>query len=110
MKKIVLGIFLFYVAGEAFSAGDTGKINYISFASNTAVTVRPGTAQFSIVGGFPGAHSECNKDYAAVSGDDQHLISLLLMARAQDKEIEIHLDSTSKYYSDRCLVSYIELH
>lgn len=108
MKNIVFGIIFSFVAGKAFSAGDTGKISYMSFASNAAVTVRPGTAQFSIVGGFSGANSECNKDYAAVSGHDQHLISLLLMAKAQDQEIEVHLDHTNKYYSDRCLVSYIE--
>ena len=48
---------------------------------------------------------------AAIANEDSHLISLLLMAKAQDKEIEVHLDSQSsgKYYSNRCLVTYLEI-
>ncbi len=108
MKSTLLAAVLLISANLSF-AGDTGKVNYMSFASSKALTVRPGTAQFSIVGGFPNAQGDCNKDYTAVSGEDSHLISLLLMAKAQDKEIEVHLDPTNTYYSDRCLVSYIEL-
>ena len=107
-KKILFFFGAVFLSDFAHAAGDIGKINYLSLASNVAKTVRPGTVQFSIVGGFLKAPTGCNKDYAAVSGEDQHLISLLLMAKAQEKEIEVHLDSTNKYYSDRCLVSYIE--
>ncbi len=108
MKFFLLAIAIFICANTAF-ADDKGKVNYMSLASNIAATVRSGTVQFSIEGGFQHAHSDCNKDYAAISGEDPHLISLILMAKAQDKEIEVYLDHTNTYYLDRCLVSYIEL-
>lgn len=103
----VVSVLLFIGSNEAFSSAATGKITRVSFASAVASTSRPGSAQLSIQGGFktPG----CNTGYAAVSKDDTHLISLLLMAKAQDKVVTIFLDASAKYFGDRCLVNYIEL-
>lgn len=101
---IMLSIFLTPLFA---SAADAGKIVLLSFGSNTAQTVRPGTAQFQIAGGF--SENGCNGSYAAITGSDTHLVSLLLSAQAQDKEVTVFLDSNSKYYDDRCLVSYLEV-
>lgn len=105
MKKIFVLIIL--LSGSCVFASDTGLATNISFASSISNTVRPGTAQFSIQGGF--SEAECNDTYAAIAKEDSHLISLLLSAHAQNKPVEVFLDSTNKYYGDRCLVSYIEI-
>ena len=100
-------VLLSIISVNTLAAGNTGKVLEVSFASTIANTVRPGTVQFSIQGGFSWA--SCNQEYAAIAKEDSHLISLLIAAKAQDKAIEVHLDSGSKYYSDRCLVSYLEM-
>jgi len=55
MKKIAM--FGFAMTGLLLSATGLaepapGKIVYVSFASSVSTTVRPGTLQFSIEGGF----------------------------------------------------------
>lgn len=109
MKVFVyfIGLFLFLCSSSAFSSSSTGNITKISFASSIASTSRPGSVQFSLNGGFN--TSGCNQTYAAISKEDTHLISLLLMAKAQNKSVEVFLDTNSKYFSDRCLVNYLEL-
>jgi|GEM_PF-6967631 len=103
MKKTLylLSLCLCISTNLAFSNSTTGKITTINFASTIADTSRPGSAQFSIEGGFttPGY----NSTYAAIAKEDTHLISLLLMAKAHDKTINVFLDATSKYLHDRCL-------
>ena len=108
MKYLLLSLFSLLVSGS-IQAADTGLIDHVSFASTVTVAsnFRPGTAQFEIVGGF--TQQGCNNRYAAISNEDSHLISLLLSAQAQGKPVEVHLDPTKQYYSDRCLVSFLAL-
>ena len=107
-KKMMIFMGSLLFSTGVLAGSSTGQILEISFASSIATTTRPGTAQFSIEGGFE-ATGDCNQNYAAISNEDTHLISLLLMAKAQNKEIEVFLDSTNKYHTNRCLVNYIEL-
>ena len=100
-------IVLSFLSANTLAARNTGQVLEVSFASTVATTVRPGTVQFSIQGGFSWAN--CNQEYAAIAKEDSHLISMLIAAKAQNKAIEVQLDSNSKYYSDRCLVSYLEM-
>jgi len=108
MKKSYFVLMFMLVSSYSYGGGSVGKIIEMSLASKVAATVRPGTTQFSISGGFENAPSSCDKTWAAIANEDTHLVSLLLMAKAQDLQIEVHLDSTNEYYSGRCLVSYIE--
>ncbi len=104
MKRLILPLLLF---SNYCIASDTGLVTYMSFASNITQTVRPGTVQFSIQGGF--SQVNCNATYAAVAKEDSHLMSLILSAQAQNRSIEVSLDEDSKYYQDRCLVNYLIL-
>lgn len=103
----IIFISLIFISPSVFAAGDIGQLLELSFASKVASTVRPGTAQFSIEDGFNQA--DCNQSYAAISNEDTHLISMLIAAKAQNKAVEVHLDSNNKYYQDRCLVNYLEI-
>ena len=118
MKKLFIVAFLMLPFTLAFGEASKGTIFELSMATNmegptdtAGPTVRKGTTQFRIEGGFDQAPDGCSKVYAAVSGNDTHMISLLLMAEAQGLEISVHLNhlDNGKYYSDRCYVSYLSL-
>ena len=112
MKKLLTVALLLLPFSLAFGAGSKGKVYELSMATNMqGPTVRAGSTQFRIEGGFDQAPEGCDKVYAAIAPEDSHMVSLLLMAQAQDLEVIVHLNhlSDGEYYSGRCYVSYLSL-
>ena len=107
INRWIAALFMLCFSVSSYAA-NSGVIQEISFASNVAETVRPGTAQFSIEGGFS-EFGDCNKTYAAIDHADHYLISLLLTAKTKNMAVEVHLDKNRKYFADRCLVAYLEI-
>jgi hypothetical protein len=85
MKQLIFVLMFGLLSEVVISGANSGKITYLSFASPVASSVRPGSAQFSIEGGF--SLGDCDLTYAAIAKEDTHLISLLLMAMSQGQKI-----------------------
>lgn len=109
MKYIdgIIGVSLLVFSSVVLAASSTGKITKVSMASTVGGTSRAGTVQFSIEGGFGIAN--CNQTYAAILKEDTHMVSLLLLAKSQDKPIEVFLDVNNKYLQDRCAVNFLDI-
>jgi hypothetical protein len=105
-KKISAASLILFSA-IAFGADNTGKVTGLSLASTAEGTLRAGTVQFSIEGGLSTA--SCDQTYTAILKEDTHLISLLLMAKSQNRPVRVYLDVNNKYYQDRCMVNYLEM-
>jgi len=92
--KFIKVVFLLVISNLVFADANIGIVTEVSFAS-ISTTIRPGSAQFSIAGGFS-VFGDCDQTYAAIAKEDTHLLSLLLMAKAQGNEVEIHLNANNK--------------
>lgn len=105
--KYYLSFFLIVMMSSSVFAQSVGKVIQISFASSVTDTVRPGSVQFTMVGGF--SDSGCNATYAAIHPDDKALVSLLISAKMVNRDIVVSLNSNHKYFADRCYVKYLSM-
>jgi hypothetical protein len=86
------------------AAANFGRITGIHFAGQ-GYGDHPNVVQMTLEGGFSGG--ACNTTFAAIRAADRHLIAFAITAYTTGASVNVVLNQSDLYHSNRCVISYI---